>query len=235
MWGYDLEYAGGTSEEHHVKIMDRPNIPAPVFNYKEIKVPGRDGVMYCREETVEDIAINVQMNFTGSPMEWFEYVRETRAWLLQDGRHKLKFGDDLEHFYRVKKVEVSETERECRVLGKFTAIFFCYGYSYFNSGIEKYSMEEASYNPYHTSHPIYIIRGEGVCNLKVNGKSMTVRNVGQNVTIDTELMIAYRTDGTVENTAVSGDYEDLYLKPGYNELQITNGFSVEVIPNWRCL
>ena len=31
MWGYDLEYAGGTSEEHHVKIMDRPNIPAPVM------------------------------------------------------------------------------------------------------------------------------------------------------------------------------------------------------------
>ena len=63
----------------------------------------------------------------------------------------------------------------------------------------------------------------------------TVNLVGQNVTIDTELMIAYRMDGTMENTSVTGDYEDLYLKPGYNEIEITEGFEAKVIPNWRSL
>ena len=74
-----------------------------------------------------------------------------------------------------------------------------------------------------------------MCNLKVNGKIMTVQNIGQNVTIDTERMITYRTDGTLANTSVNGDYEDLYLNPGYNEIEVTDGFDVEIVPNWRCL
>ena len=48
-------------------------------------------------------------------------------------------------------------------------------------------------------------------------------------------MIAYQMDGTMENTSVTGDYEDLYLKPGYNEIEITEGFEAKVIPNWRSL
>ena len=58
-------------------------------------------------------------------------------------------------------------------------------------------------------------------------------NVGQNITIDTERMIAYRTDGAMQNTAVSGDYEDLYLLEGANQIVITSGFGLKVIPNWR--
>ena len=37
------------------------------------------------------------------------------------------------------------------------------------------------------------------------------------------------------NTSVSGDYEELYLKPGENEISITQGFTLTVIPNWRRL
>ena len=60
-------------------------------------------------------------------------------------------------------------------------------------------------------------------------------NVGQNLTIDTDRMIAFREDGTVNNIAVSGDYEDLYLKEGDNQISITSGFALKVIPNWRSI
>ena len=60
-------------------------------------------------------------------------------------------------------------------------------------------------------------------------------NVGQNLTIDTDLMIAYRQDGTMQNTAVTGDYENLYLLPGDNVISITDGFDLKIIPNWRTL
>ncbi len=235
MWDYDLEYANATAAEHHIKIMDRPNIPAPVINRTEIKIPGRDGILYLGEKTVDDISINVQMDFQGKRQEWFEHIRGAKAWLLQGGIHKLKFSDDPEYFYRVKKVELSEIEREFRMIGRFTATFFCSGYHYLESGDKKHSIDDVKYNPYHTSHPSYTIQGEGVCSLKVNGKTMAVQNVGQNVTIDTERMIAYRTDGTLANTSVMGDYEDLYLNQGYNEIEVTDGFEVEIVPNWRCL
>ena len=59
-------------------------------------------------------------------------------------------------------------------------------------------------------------------------------NVGQNLTIDTDRMIAYREDGTLNNTKVSGSYEDMYLQPGNNKIEFYGG-NLKVIPNWRCL
>ena len=59
-------------------------------------------------------------------------------------------------------------------------------------------------------------------------------NVAENLTIDTDRMIAYRSDGTLSNTKVSGNYEDLYLKPGENKIEFTGG-TLAVVPNWRCL
>ena len=56
--------------------------------------------------------------------------------------------------------------------------------------------------------------------------------VGQNLTIDTEKMLAYREDGELQNTGVTGDYGDLYLLHGENEISISEGFSLSVIPNW---
>ena len=90
------------------------------------------------------------------------------------------------------------------------------------------------FNPYYISHPDYIITGEGVCVLTVNGKSMRA-NTGQNLTINTDLMIAYRLDGTMQNTAVTGDYQDMYLKEGDNQISVSSGFVLKVIPNWRSL
>ena len=89
-------------------------------------------------------------------------------------------------------------------------------------------------NQFDFCKPIYKISGEGVCTLSVNGKSMTA-NIGQNLTIDTELMLAYRTDGTLMTTSVNGDYEDLWLSEGENTVTITNGFTLTVIPRWRIL
>ena len=96
------------------------------------------------------------------------------------------------------------------------------------------SIADVLYNPYALSKPIYMITGEGMCTLTVNGKSVTA-NVGQNLTINTDLMLAYRKDGTMMNTAVTGDYEDLWLNSGENSITITSGFSLAIIPNWRCL
>ena len=60
-------------------------------------------------------------------------------------------------------------------------------------------------------------------------------NVEQNLAIDTELMLAYREDGTLKNAEVTGNYRDLYLQEGENEITVTSGFEMKVIPNWRRL
>ena len=57
-------------------------------------------------------------------------------------------------------------------------------------------------------------------------------DVAGDLMIDTDRMMAYKKDGTVKNTTVSGDYDSLILNPGENTVSITAGFSLMVIPNW---
>ena len=45
----------------------------------------------------------------------------------------------------------------------------------------------------------------------------------------------HRSDGTLNNTAVTGNYEDLVLIEGDNKVTITDGFDLKVIPYWRYL
>ena len=37
----------------------------------------------------------------------------------------------------------------------------------------------------------------------------------------------------MKNTALTGDYEDLYFRKGKIEVSITDGFEAKIIPNWR--
>lgn len=100
-------------------------------------------------------------------------------------------------------------------------------------GTREYDIKDVLWNQYLTCHPTYKITAEGMCTLTVNGNTMTA-NVGQNLTIDTDRMIAYRSDGTLNNTQVKGNYEDMYLLNGENEISFSGG-ELKVIPNWRCL
>ena len=86
-------------------------------------------------------------------------------------------------------------------------------------------------NPFDEARPVYEIIGEGVCELTVNGSAMSA-NVGQNLTIDTARQCAYRTDGTAQNTAVTGDYTKLYLRTGENAISVSTGFTLRIIPHW---
>lgn len=260
MWGYDLEYAGSTGTENKILVVKRPNIPAPLRDYKEVDIPGRDGMLYIDEGTNQDIEITVEFNFMGEPQEWFSLFRKAKRWLLQGGEHDLVLYDDRDFFFRVKKVEIDTAERVCYEIGRFSAVFFCSGYHYAKSGLaesdeftdgllldesgellvteegEEIVIEITStvlFNDFDKSMPIYKIYGEGVCVLTVNGKSMSA-NVGQNLVIDTERKVAYRLDGTAKNTDVSGWYEDLWLVPGDNVLTVSPGFKCIIIPNWRC-
>ena len=121
------------------------------------------------------------------------------------------------------------------MIGNFTATFLTKdGLRYLESGLGEMKARDVVDNPYEIAYPIYKITGEGECTLSVNGGEM-VANVGQNLTIDTGRKLAYREDGTLSNTSVAGDYDDLILIEGRNKIKITDGFELKVIPNWRCL
>lgn len=231
---YKIEFNGMTNEQAGVWIRERPAIPAPEYQVTEQAIPGRDGSLYEMDGTVQDITITIAFTFACKPEEWQTRFRDARAWLLQKPGDRLCLDDDGGRYYRVKYVRVTQSERTVREIGEFDAEFICEGYQYIAEGEKSLPPAQAAYNPYDLCHPTYHLTGSGACTLTVNGVDFQVQVQGAAV-INTDLMLAYRMDGTLCNTAVAGDYTALYLRPGQNSIAVTDGFAVEIIPNWRCL
>lgn len=202
------------------------------MQYEEIEIEGR-GKLY-RERFLDDINIEVEFNFISDKDKWNDTFRKAKSWINNFNENKLKFSDDLGYFYRVNKVEISTTERVYKKLGKFTVVFTCEPYMYLEDGTRAIELPMLLYNFYEKTQPIYIVEGEGFFSMQINRKTIKA-NVGQNLTIDTKLGLCYREDGTMQNTALIGNYEDMYLQNGENTFSYTSGFKVSIVPNWRCL
>lgn len=227
-----ITFRDRTCAEHKIIPMRRPDIPAPEKNESKTSIPGMDGALIETDECYKPIEIKIPFNFMGEPEKWASVNRIAKEWLSGSG--ELYFSDDENFFYRVLTCKMSETKRKSWRIGTFDAIFTCRPHMYAVKGKNEMTPQEAALNPYRASHPVYLISGNGSCTLTVNGKTMKA-TVGQNLTIDTDRMMAYRVDGSAYNAALDGDYEDLYLQPGENTITITSGFTLKVIPNWRCL
>ncbi len=229
----DIEYNGVRSSAMKIYARERPSIPAAQQRTEEITILGRDGSLFTSDGAFEPTEIPVLFNYIGKETQWADRWRKAQEWL--SARNSiLRFADDSGFFFRISHVTIDSVERTTARIGNFTATFHTRdGLYYLDTGLRECDPEEIGYNPYETAHPIYKITGEGTCTIIVNGNQIRA-NVGQNLTIDTERMIAYRQDGTLQNTKISGDYENMYLTKGMNRVRATDGFDVKIIPNWRC-
>ena len=210
----------------------RPSIPAPELRVQETEIPGMDGVLFESDGTYAPITIEIDFNFLAHADDWMKQAREVKKYFSGNGW--LKLGDDRDFLYRVYYAKIKEIERSSRRIGNVSVEFYCDPFSYPESGQYEYDIEDVLFNPYFVSHPLFKITGYGGCTLSINGNNMTAAVNGK-LNIDTELMISYEPGGEQKNTAVNGDYSQLYLQEGNNTISITTGFSVKIIPNWRTL
>ena len=229
---YYLAYNNLTNIDVGLRISARPSKPAPQMEYETIRVP--QGKTLYREIGYGDISIEVEFNFISKePYLWDKDWRRAKKWLLGKENNKLKFGDDLEGFYRVNKVEIQTPERIIRTGGKVLVTFTCEPYFYLNCDEMEITSGQVIYNDHEVSRPLYRITGQGELIFTINGKEIKV-NIGTETKIDCDKGLTYR-DNVRNNTTLTGNYEDLYLKEGENTFTWTGNFRIFITPNWRCL
>lgn len=227
---YQFDFNGEASLSHGIYVEKRPDIPAPKEKVEYISLPGRAEKLCRHTGEFENVELKIECSFKTHKEKWYEKVCAIRGWL--QGCGELSLQDSAEIFWKVKAVKIDGVERKLKKYGFFKVVFTCSPFLYLKEGKEWKNMAAAVKNPGTVCHPVYKIEGEGMCILTVNGNSLSV-NVGQNVVVDTERMLAYKNDGTMQNTRIMGDYEALWLKNGDNTFKITSGFNVSVMPNWR--
>ena len=230
MGKYYILYNYNTNIDVNLSITDRPSKPAPEMEYETVKVPG--GKTLYREKGYKDVEITIEFNFLSKDeTEWDKDFRAIKKWLLTRENNKLKFSDDLEVYYRVNSVVIDTPERLIRRGGKFSVTFTCEPYVYYDD--DQLELSNILYNNYLISKPIYRVVGEGYLTLNINNKVIKA-NIGQELIIDTDKGLCYR-EGIVDNVALEGRYEDMYLLEGENTFSWTEGFEIYITPNLRCL
>ena len=229
---YGFDNGNGTSLDYGLHFLSFPAISYGSEVLENKTIPGRRGTLTIKTGKWTDTTIENDVEFQcASLTEYDEKMRDIRQWVKNT--KKLSYTDMEDCFFEVKSAYINEESRLYGVFGNITITFTCKPFLYFESGIVETSLPENGilYNAHSEAHPLYKITGEGMCQVSVNGKTMTA-NIGQNLTIDTELMIAYREDGGLQNTSIIGDYSDLFLAPGDNQITVTNGFDLKIIPRW---
>lgn len=230
MLSYDISFKDQMASQHGLLVVTRPDIPIPELQVETIKVPGRDGLLVSDIQRYAAIELTVAFNYLTSPEKWNEHLRMVKSWASGSGR--LILGDDPNYYYKVLYTQASVAERTSRRIGNLSVTFVCDPYQYRIDGDIEYEPEDCLFNGYDVCHPVYIIVGNGTATLTINGNSVQAA-VDDKVTIDSDLMIAYDADGNVANTSTIGDYAGLYLQPGDNEIQISDGYTLTMIPRWR--
>ncbi len=226
--GLSIVFNGDSCEKYGIFLYDIPSISTANEDYKSNVVAGRSGYMITPTGAIDNIKINCTFSILNEHM--IPNVRKIKQWLKGTGI--LQLSETPDSFYEVLWVTRGNLERELKKYGTITVEFICYPYEFAYDSDHKYKPSDGIlYNPYSEAMAEYAIKGEGMCTLTVNGFQMKA-NIGQNLIINTRKQIAYRKDGRLENTAVTGRYDKLYLKAGANEISITDGFELEVIPHW---
>lgn len=219
--------------DFNLRITKRPVIPAPVKNINKIEITGHDGDLYEDLGGYADIKIAVNFNFIDKDNiknSW----RKIKSWLNNAQDNKLIFSDDIEFYYKVKNITLSELTITKRILGTFTATFICEAYCYDISGLNSIQLSNNSilYNYLDTSKPLIKAYGGGVATITVNGQSFVI-DVGEYVYIDSVLELTYKDKNTAGNLQV-GEYP--VLINGENLISWDSNITkLEIQPNWRCL
>ena len=216
-------------EEMGIYLYDIPSISVSNRDYTSQAIAGKLGYLITDNESIDNISIKCTFGILNKHSH--HVFRAIKKWLT--GKGNLYLTETPDSFYEVVYVKRGDIERELQCFSIFTVEFICFPYEFALTGKERYKAVDGNLtNPHDQCMPEYIISGEGVCTLTVNGNDI-VANIGQNLTIDTRRLIAYRTDsGENMNTDVTGDYTLLWLKEGKNSISITNDFDLDIIPHW---
>lgn len=225
---FNLEYNEKNLSEYKIFVKELPAFPPAKEKIITQNVSGF-GLICEYTGEFEPTEFSVQLNYIGKKENWFETFSELQNCLSKGGN--LIFSNAPDYYYRVAKVEIGENQMLTEKIGVIDVVFTTRdGLRYLKSGLTEHDTEEITLNPYLTSKPTYILRGSGMFELCVNGNKFTGMCEGK-IVIDTEKQIAFKEN--LLNTSVKGEYDELHLKHGVNTIEISEGFELKTIPNWR--
>lgn len=194
----------------------------------EISIVGRDGNL-----TIDNNAKkNYTLTMTCTLMD-FTRIDEVKAWLSGSGDLIFNWQNNYKFEARLNnKIDISQS---FKALGEFQLIWKVQPYKKsISNNLITLTTPGTIYNP-GTANSKPVIKIYGICSitLNINGIAISLTNIVDYITIDSNLMDAYH-DTQLMNNQMSGDFPVFQI--GNNSISWTGTVTkVEIIPNWRWL
>lgn len=237
----DLIFGNHGAAEFHLTIEKYPSMKIPRRRITPISVPGRNGVLHIDEGTFESYIQPYECYFHDLAKSSPKVAHEIKTWLLSgEVCRRLEDTYDPECFRIATYKGPADIENTLNQYGRCRIEFDVQPEAYLKSGEKSvsFSSPDTITNPTgFDSKPLINVYGTGLGRLDINGYTAEfVKPINQVVTLDCEIMDAYRQmgEGAPEdkNSAVKIPIFPT-LQPGVNNISWSGDISkIEIIPRW---
>ncbi|SFH68563.1 phage tail domain-containing protein [Pisciglobus halotolerans] len=224
---FDTLLDGIPSSDFKLSPTSRPDIPTPEQMIETIEVDGRHGSL-TKKGAFKDIQFPIEYNILEDE-NIKPLLRKIRGYFF--GKKMLRFTDD-NVFYKIKSLQISETNNEIEQYGLFTVNFVCSPFQYEMSDKVTLNAPGKLTNPGTIeSEPLLKVFGTGNAAITVNGQTFKLNGMADYISVDCELKEAHR-NGVSRNDIMVGEFP--VFKIGENGISWNSAVKkIEVETRWR--
>lgn len=235
----------GISSHSIPLIVERP--PSYVVaerDYEATHILGRNGDLLTDSGSYKNVVQPYEIAFGSLEKTHSEMAAAVSEWLHSAyGYAKLEDSYDPDHFRMAYYMEEVELENILDHLGRATINFNCMPEKFLKSGDRPIIFTKTGsilLNPTRfPSKPLIIVYGTGEATLTINHLVIKIKEIGNQITLDSDLGEAYLSAETPTSKNDQIEWAELMVRTfpkfnsGENNISFTGGVTrVEVVPRW---
>lgn len=234
-------FAGVNSLAYDVWLTEAHTEDVPAKNVEATAIAGRNGDLLTDKERWD----NIEITYSAAILQGFSDRYSALMAAITSPRGYQRLEDSLrpdEFRLAVFRDAVRPKNTPYNKAGQFDLLFFCKPQRFLKSGEESIPFAEAGTLYNHTlfdAQPIITVYGSGAGTVSISGCTVEIKAMEDQITLDCELMDAYRKVGGGASQNMNGSIyapEFPVLKPGDNTISWTGGVTaVDIIPRWWTL
>lgn len=231
-------FGGALSSDFGILVEHPPKYIMPERDYEQISVPGRNGDLFLDKGSYKNYDQPYDIAIADHDLDYYVLMNLVTTWLHPEpGYHRLEDSYFPDHFRLAMFNSGVEFDNIMSHGGRATISFNCKPQKYLKLGEKmiKYTAAGKIKNPTtQNAKPIITLKGStGSGRFQIGEYVVSVSNLRNNITIDSELQDAYwgTTNRNADVSLSSLGFPNIV--PGDNNISFSGSItSVEVTPRW---
>ena len=236
-----FEYKGISSIDMHLYIENGVSFPSPEADVEFLEVLGRDGEVALNNERLKGVPFQLPVRLKlPEDLTVEQAATKISNWLKNGiGWSRLRFSGSPEYEYVAMCVDGFDVIQTLTTYGKTVISFRLKPYKMLaDSPAIEISNGGVLFNPSaRNSKPVLHIQGSGNVTIKNNGIDwIKLNGVDRRITIDSDLMAAYKDDLPQYDKVAELDPMFPLLNPGENKITWSGSVTkIEILPRWEVI